>query len=127
MNDLLKHRNIAMKYLPKLLLLMALLVLSALSLAQTTTFDDMNPPPATGVIEDINHDKKLVVIHDDIYSLAGGLVVYASPESRLQVEPATLETGANIAYLYKGKGNKRTIQQIWLLPGGAGENNSESE
>jgi hypothetical protein len=126
MINLLQLGNTGMKYLISMLLVTAALVFPVLVPAQTNTFANMVSPP-TGVIEDINHDAKLLVIHDDLYSLANGLVVYASPDRLLQIDPATLAVGASIAYVYKGKGSRRTIQQIWLLPQGISEKSSTTD
>jgi Cu/Ag efflux protein CusF len=116
-----------MKYIQWLSASIVLMLLSALAAAQDKLFEGMDPPPVTGVIQQINHEKKLAVLHDDIYRLSGGMVVYAAPDSLIQIAAEDLTEGARVAYLYEGTGAKRTIHQVWLLPASAGEEDHSKE
>ena len=94
------------------LLIVAIAMVSSLAYAEFPKYYPENGFQRTGILDDVQLDRQILVINDIPYSLANNLIVHS--QSSYSVPATRLRSGTQIGYKMAAGGS--LITEIWLLP-----------
>lgn len=100
-------------------------VLLTLGAAQGQTLPRYYPQTfqRIGTVDEIDTNRQVMVISDQPYRIASQLTVRTL--YNVNAGLAGLQTGDRVGLAVQGKGARRTVQEIWVLPPGYREADAE--
>ena len=94
------------------LVIVAIAMASSLAHADFPKYYPKDGFQRTGILDDVQLDRQMLVINDIPYSLANNFIVHS--QSSYSVPATRLQRGIQIGYKMAASG--RLITEIWLLP-----------